>query len=44
MKEEVNLNNAEDFKIPIYDDLVRNKILHPDGGVAMSYRYDFIII
>lgn len=25
---------------PFYDDPVRNKILHPDGGVAMSYRYD----
>ena len=25
---------------PFYDDQVRNKILHPDGGVAMSYRYD----
>ena len=25
---------------PLYDDPVRNKILHPDGGVAMSYRYD----
>lgn len=25
---------------PFYDDTVRNKILHPDGGVAMSYRYD----
>ena len=25
---------------PFYDDPVRNKIIHPDGGVAMSYRYD----
>jgi len=25
---------------PLYDDPVRNKIIHPDGGVAMSYRYD----
>lgn len=25
---------------PFYDDPVRNKILHPDGGVAFSYRYD----
>lgn len=25
---------------PFYDDPVRNKILHPKGGVAMSYRYD----
>lgn len=28
--------NIDDF----YDDPVRNKILHPDGGVAMSYRFD----
>lgn len=25
---------------PFYDDPVRNKIQHPDGGVAESYRYD----
>ena len=25
---------------PMYDDPVRNKILHPNGGVAYSYRYD----
>lgn len=25
---------------PFYDDPVRNKILHPDGGPAWSYRYD----
>lgn len=25
---------------PFYDDPVRNKVLHPNGGVAMSYRYD----
>lgn len=25
---------------PMYDDVVRNKILHPDGGVAESYRFD----
>jgi len=25
---------------PLYDDPVRNKILHPEGGVAESYRYD----
>lgn len=25
---------------PFYDDPVRNKILHPNGGVAFSYRYD----
>lgn len=27
---------------PFYDDPVRNKIEHPDGGVANSYRYDII--
>ena len=27
---------------PYYDDPVRNKILHPDGGVAYSYRYDIL--
>lgn len=25
---------------PFYDDPVRNKVLHPMGGVAMSYRFD----
>ena len=25
---------------PIYDDPIRNKIKHPKGGLAMSYRYD----
>ena len=25
---------------PFYDDPVRNKILHPEGGVAFSYRFD----
>jgi len=25
---------------PFYDDPVRNKIKHPEGGVAMSYRFD----
>ena len=25
-----------------YDDPVRNKIRHPKGGVAMSYRYDIL--
>jgi hypothetical protein len=25
---------------PVYDDTVRNKILHPLGGVAESYRFD----
>lgn len=29
---------------PIYDDPVRNKILHPEGGVAESYRYDILYI
>lgn len=27
---------------PMYDDDVRNKIMHPKGGVAYSYRYDII--
>ena len=25
---------------PFYDDPVRNKILHPEGGPAFSYRFD----
>lgn len=29
---------------PFYDDNVRNKIEHPDGGVMMSYRYDIMDI
>lgn len=29
---------------PYYDDVVRNKIIHPEGGVAMSYRYDIMYI
>ena len=29
---------------PMYDDKVRNKIYHPDGGVAESYRYDILYI
>ncbi len=29
---------------PMYDDPVRNKILHPLGGVACSYRYDIMYI
>lgn len=29
---------------PMYDDVVRNKIMHPDGGVAESYRYDILYI
>ena len=28
----------------MYDDVVRNKILHPDGGVAESYRFDIMYI
>ena len=27
-----------------YDDRVRNKVLHPNGGVAESYRYDILDI
>lgn len=29
---------------PYYDDPVRNKVMHPLGGVAMSYRYDIMYI
>lgn len=29
---------------PFYDDPVRNKVLHPKGGVAESYRYDIMYI
>ena len=29
---------------PLYDDLVRNKIMHPNGGPAMSYRFDILYI
>ena len=29
---------------PFYDDPVRNKVLHPNGGVAESYRYDIMYI
>lgn len=29
---------------PMYDDKVRNKVLHPEGGVAESYRYDILYI
>ena len=29
---------------PMYDDKVRNKIFHPKGGVAESYRYDILYI
>ena len=27
-----------------YDDPIRNKIMHPNGGVAMSYRFDIMDI
>ena len=29
---------------PYYDDVVRNKIMHPNGGPAFSYRYDIFDI
>ena len=29
---------------PMYDDPVRNKIMHHNGGVAMSYRYDIMYV
>jgi hypothetical protein len=29
---------------PMYDDKIRNKQLHPDGGVIESYRYDILYI
>lgn len=29
---------------PMYNDPVRNKVLHPNGGVAESYRYDLMYI
>ena len=29
---------------PMYDDPVRNKIMHPNGGPAYSYRYDIFDI
>lgn len=29
---------------PMYDDEIRNKVQHPDGGVAESYRYDILYI
>ena len=29
---------------PLYDDPIRNKIQHPHGGPAMSYRYDIMYI
>ena len=29
---------------PFYDDPVRNKVMHPMGGVAESYRYDILYI
>lgn len=30
--------------LPMYDDPVRNKVLHPEGGVAQSYRFDIFYI
>lgn len=39
--------NGVSFKVSVdsmYDDRTRNKILHPDGGVAESYRYDIFDI
>ena len=44
---EYNAPNGVRVKIdvdPFYDDPVRNKIYHPNGGVAMSYRYDIMYI
>ena len=29
---------------PMYDDPIRNKIMHPNGGFAESYRYDILYI
>jgi hypothetical protein len=29
---------------PMYDDKIRNKVLHPSGGVLESYRYDILCI
>jgi hypothetical protein len=29
---------------PMYDDRERNKVMHPNGGVAESYRYDIMYI
>ena len=29
---------------PFYDDVVRNKVMHPNGGPAFSYRYDIMYI
>ena len=29
---------------PYYDDPVRNKVMHPNGGCAFSYRYDIFDI
>ena len=43
----VIVRNGVQVKIdvdPYYDDPVRNKILHPEGGVAYSYRYDIFYI
>ena len=29
---------------PFYDDPIRNKVMHPNGGPAFSYRYDIMYI
>ena len=29
---------------PFYDDDIRNKVVHPNGGVAESYRYDIMYV
>lgn len=29
---------------PMYDDPYRNKIMHPQGGLAMSYRFDILFM
>jgi hypothetical protein len=39
--------NGIEFAVSVdsmYDDRVRNKVFHPDGGVAESYRYDIFDI
>ena len=32
------------FYLTLYPTSVRNKIMHPEGGVAQSYRYDIMYI
>ncbi len=42
---EYNAPNGVRVKIevdPLYDDIVKNKIIHPQGGPAYSYRYDIM--